>query len=186
MIIPLHYPDQVRLTYRLYGGREGPAATNLRPHFRRHGSSAKLVSFWDLFPSIDHVTIGSDERSQLLDHTTSAEYVSTEHREQRSWVLVSINTVKVIWTTSGSNPLNVLLVFVPFGIVAGALGVNLATVFLLNFLAMIPLASILSFATEELAVDLGNTLGGLVNASFGNAVEMIVRSCAAIVSHLAS
>lgn len=82
--------------------------------------------------------------------------------------------------------MNVLLVFVPFAIGAGAFGVNPATVFLLNFLAMIPLASILSFATEELSAKLGNTLGGLANASFGNAVEMIVRSYADMISRLAS
>ncbi|KAJ6129296.1 hypothetical protein N7512_002076 [Penicillium capsulatum] len=47
-------------------------------------------------------------------------------------------------------------------------------VFLLNFLAIIPLASLLSFATEELAKSVGQTIGGLINATFGNAVEMIV------------
>jgi Ca2+:H+ antiporter len=47
-------------------------------------------------------------------------------------------------------------------------------VFSLNFLAIIPLAAVLSFATEEIASRLGETLGGLVNATFGNAVELIV------------
>jgi Ca2+:H+ antiporter len=46
--------------------------------------------------------------------------------------------------------------------------------FTLNFVAIIPLASLLAFATEELAVPLGQTLGGLLNATFGNAVELIV------------
>lgn len=68
-----------------------------------------------------------------------------------------------------------LLVFVPLGIVAGAVEFNATIVFLLNFLAIIPLASLLCFATEELSEELGQTLGGLVNATFGNAVEMIVR-----------
>jgi Ca2+:H+ antiporter len=49
-----------------------------------------------------------------------------------------------------------------------------AWVFTLNFLAIIPLAAVLSFATEEIAHRLGETLGGLVNATFGNAVELIV------------
>lgn len=46
--------------------------------------------------------------------------------------------------------------------------------FTLNFIAIVPLASLLAFATEELAVPLGQTLGGLLNATFGNAVELIV------------
>ncbi len=63
----------------------------------------------------------------------------------------------------------------PLGIIAGALGWDPIAVFVLNFLAIIPLASLLSFATEELSVKLGQTLGGLLNATFGNAVELIVR-----------
>lgn len=47
-------------------------------------------------------------------------------------------------------------------------------VFTLNFFAIIPLAAVLSFATEEIAHRLGETLGGLVNATFGNAMELIV------------
>ncbi|PQE33902.1 Calcium proton exchanger protein [Rutstroemia sp. NJR-2017a WRK4] len=73
-----------------------------------------------------------------------------------------------------SNYVNVLLVFVPLGIVAGITHWDPVVVFILNFFAIIPLASILSFATEEISMKLGETLGGLLNASFGNAVELIV------------
>src|ERR1700760_895077 len=54
------------------------------------------------------------------------------------------------WLTISSNYVNVLLVFVPAGIVVGALNMNPLLVFILNFLAIIPLASLLSFANEEL------------------------------------
>lgn len=76
---------------------------------------------------------------------------------------------------------NVLLVFVPIGIVAGVTEWDPVTVFILNFLAIIPLASVLSFATEEISAKLGEALGGLLNATFGNAVELIVSEtiCAA-------
>lgn len=70
--------------------------------------------------------------------------------------------------------INVLLIFVPLGIIAGAVNWPPTVVFTLNFLAIIPLASLLSFATEELAAELGQTIGGLLNATFGNAVELIV------------
>lgn len=46
--------------------------------------------------------------------------------------------------------------------------------FCLNFLAIIPLAALLSFATEELAATVGPSVGGLLNATFGNAIELIV------------
>lgn len=71
--------------------------------------------------------------------------------------------------------MNVLLLFVPLGLFAGHQQWDSVSVFTLNFFAIIPLAAILSFATEESAESLGDTLGGLVNATFGNAVELIVR-----------
>ncbi|KAH6690570.1 calcium/proton exchanger [Plectosphaerella plurivora] len=73
---------------------------------------------------------------------------------------------------------NVLLVFIPLGIVAAQLQWSPGSVFALNFFAIIPLAAILSFVTEELAEHLGETLGGLLNATFGNAVELIVSIAA--------
>jgi Ca2+:H+ antiporter len=79
------------------------------------------------------------------------------------------------WLTLASNYVNVLLVFVPIGIVTGALEMDPILVFSMNFLAIVPLASLLSFATEELSSTLGQTAAGLMNASFGNAVELIVR-----------
>jgi len=71
--------------------------------------------------------------------------------------------------------INILLVCVPIGIAVGNIdGFNSIAKFVINFVAIIPLAAILSYATEELALYIGETLGGLLNASFGNAVELIV------------
>ncbi|RYP91294.1 hypothetical protein DL770_002612 [Monosporascus sp. CRB-9-2] len=71
--------------------------------------------------------------------------------------------------------INVLLVFVPVGI-AVALVPNMpaGVVFAMNAIAIIPLAGILSHATESVAHRLGDTLGALLNVSFGNAVELII------------
>lgn len=85
--------------------------------------------------------------------------------------------------TLTSNYVNIFLVFVPLGIVSGAVGWSPTATFILNFLAIIPLASLLSFATEELSAKLGQTLGGLLNATFGNAVELIVRTSYLEVRH---
>jgi Ca2+:H+ antiporter len=63
---------------------------------------------------------------------------------------------------------------VPLGIIAHSLGWGPTAVFTINFFAIIPLAAVLSFATEEISAKLGETLGGLLNATFGNAVELIV------------
>ncbi|KAF4973503.1 hypothetical protein FZEAL_9318 [Fusarium zealandicum] len=83
-------------------------------------------------------------------------------------------TWHIMKVTLLSNYVNFLLVMVPIGIAAGKLGWGATAVFTINFFAIIPLAAVLSFATEEISLKLGETLGGLLNATFGNAVELIV------------
>ena len=73
-----------------------------------------------------------------------------------------------------SSWLNTLLVFVPVGIAVQAAGVNKTIVFAINAIAIIPLAGLLSHATESVASDLGDTVGALMNITFGNAVELII------------
>ncbi|KAJ3019460.1 hypothetical protein HKX48_002048 [Thoreauomyces humboldtii] len=73
-----------------------------------------------------------------------------------------------------SSYVNILLVFVPIGIALHFTSVSPTVVFVANFIAIIPLAGSLSYATEEIAMRTGETIGGLLNASFGNAVELIV------------
>ncbi|RYO81967.1 hypothetical protein DL766_010082 [Monosporascus sp. MC13-8B] len=71
--------------------------------------------------------------------------------------------------------INVLLIFVPVGIaVALVPNMHAGVVFAMNAIAIIPLAGILSHATESVAHRLGDTLGALLNVSFGNAVELII------------
>ena len=83
----------------------------------------------------------------------------------------SVAAVKMVFKAS---PVNYLVAFVPLGLLAGYLEWSSSAIFWLNFLSIMPLASILSFATEELAEHVGDTVGGLLNATLGNAVELIV------------
>lgn len=69
---------------------------------------------------------------------------------------------------------NVLLVFVPVGIAAEAASLDPNIVFAMNAVAIIPLAGLLSHATESVAARLGDTIGALINVTFGNAVELII------------
>ncbi|KAL7747286.1 hypothetical protein RI367_007340 [Sorochytrium milnesiophthora] len=82
--------------------------------------------------------------------------------------------VSSVWTTLRLSPLNLLLLCIPLGIAAGSLEWNSVAVFWINFFAIVPLAKLLGFATEELALRTNQTIGGLLNATFGNAVELIV------------
>lgn len=73
------------------------------------------------------------------------------------------------------HPANLLLVFVP---VAAALGFAFHAgpvyVFVASALAIVPLAGVMGRATEELAERLGAGPGALLNATFGNAAELII------------
>ncbi|KAF5330500.1 hypothetical protein D9619_005406 [Psilocybe cf. subviscida] len=69
---------------------------------------------------------------------------------------------------------NVLLVFVPLCAIAHHLNWDVALRFSFSFLAIMPLAKLLGDSTEQMSASLGQTLAGLLNASFGNAVEIIV------------
>ncbi|KAL4971608.1 Sodium/calcium exchanger protein-domain-containing protein [Aspergillus desertorum] len=99
---------------------------------------------------------------------------SAQHKRETHWTSWPAHAWHLTLATLTRDYVNVLLVFVPLGIIAGALKWDSTVVFALNFLAIVPLASLLSFATEELAATLGQALGGLMNATFGNAVELIV------------
>lgn len=70
--------------------------------------------------------------------------------------------------------LNLLLVCAPLGFVASAYSWNPIADFLFNFLAIIPLSGLISDASDTLSERWGGLVGGLVNASLGNTVELIV------------
>ena len=66
------------------------------------------------------------------------------------------------------------LAFIPVSIAAHFFGWGDLIVFVTAALAIIPLAGWMGTATEEIAVVLGPSLGGLMNATFGNATELII------------
>jgi Ca2+:H+ antiporter len=73
-----------------------------------------------------------------------------------------------------SSYINLLLVFVPIGIASKAAGLSPGIVFGMNAVAIVPLAGLLSHATESVAKRMGDTIGALMNVTFGNAVELII------------
>lgn len=80
----------------------------------------------------------------------------------------------VIWNVLTSSWINILLVFVPVGIAAHFTGMSQGIIFAMNAIAIVPLAGLLSHATESVSKRLGDTIGALMNVTFGNAVELII------------
>jgi Ca2+:H+ antiporter len=77
------------------------------------------------------------------------------------------------------NPLLWLLVCVPAVFTAHALVADAHTVlFVLSVLAIVPLAALLSHATESVAARTGDSVGGLLNATLGNLTELVIALAA--------
>jgi Ca2+:H+ antiporter len=73
------------------------------------------------------------------------------------------------------NPLLWLLAFVPVLFAAERLKPEAHTLlFVLSVLAVVPLAALLSHATESVATRTGDTVGGLLNATLGNLTELVI------------
>ncbi|NWG19406.1 MAG: calcium/proton exchanger [Chloroflexi bacterium] len=72
------------------------------------------------------------------------------------------------------NILRYMLIFVPLAVLAEFVYPDPLLVFALSCIALIPLAGLLGEATEELAIHTGPKVGGLLNATLGNAAELII------------
>ena len=80
-----------------------------------------------------------------------------------------------------SNRLTGLLLCGPVALIGGKNGLNVlgeSTCFALAGLALIPCAERLSFITEEVAAHSNETIGALLNATFGNAPELLISTAA--------
>ncbi|KAL6137246.1 hypothetical protein ACLB2K_062538 [Fragaria x ananassa] len=93
-----------------------------------------------------------------------------------SWIArhVGIRAVRSIYIVLLKAKINILLPFGPLAILLHYFTGKHGWVFFFSLLGIIPLAERLGYATEQLAFYTGPTVGGLLNATFGNATEMII------------
>ncbi len=70
--------------------------------------------------------------------------------------------------------IRIMLIFVPLAFLAEFVLHNDLLIFITSAIALVPLAGILGEATEELAIHTGPRIGGLLNATLGNAAELII------------
>src|SRR5215813_8518066 len=77
------------------------------------------------------------------------------------------------------NPLLWLLAFVPAVLTGHTLVPEAhSLLFVLSVLAIVPLAALLSHATESVAAETGDAVGGLLNATLGNLTELVIALAA--------
>ncbi|RKU45896.1 hypothetical protein DL546_008446 [Coniochaeta pulveracea] len=122
---------------------------------------------------------GRNEKDEVVNGEEEEEGNGKKKKEHRMFKSVQpkepFTVANQLQRTVLNSWINVLLIMVPVGIAVNYVhSIPRVAVFVLNFIAIIPLAAMLSFSTEEIALRTGETLGGLLNATFGNAVELIV------------
>ncbi|KAF9362885.1 hypothetical protein BGX34_005322 [Mortierella sp. NVP85] len=100
--------------------------------------------------------------------------VAAGNKDVEGGLRKKLSAVECLKTIVFATKLNILLVFVPLGIVAYHLKWSEVTIFVLNFMAIIPLARLLGYATEEISLRVSESAGALLIATFGNAVELII------------
>jgi Ca2+:H+ antiporter len=110
------------------------------------------------------------EKSPAVEQNAAHQKPSIPTRVKNGMKRFGIHTKEAIL----HSWVNVLLIFVPVGIAVNFAGSKPEIIFAMNAIAIVPLAGLLTYATESVASRLGDTLGALLNVSFGNAVELII------------
>ncbi|KAL2466692.1 Vacuolar cation/proton exchanger 5 [Abeliophyllum distichum] len=114
-----------------------------------------------------------DRKTSSLDVVPHRSFfnVGTEEFGCKYILNSTLNSIKIVLF---SSKLNLLASCGPLAIVVDKLTNHHGWVFFLSLLGIIPLAERLGWATEQLAFYTGPTVGGLLNATFGNATELII------------
>ncbi|KAF1894748.1 hypothetical protein Lal_00021041 [Lupinus albus] len=125
--------------------------------------------------SEDEVPFGREiafhqSESTVVDvHGSHSRVLQAAHNETLAAIIYRSIQVVVF-----SNRFNLLIPFGPLAILVEKLTDHHGWVFALSLLGIMPLAERLGYATEQLAFYTGDTVGGLLNATFGNATELII------------
>ncbi|KAK9915517.1 hypothetical protein WJX75_000169 [Coccomyxa subellipsoidea] len=113
-----------------------------------------------------------------LQSTAADEEVPEEEPEHGPGIISPKTDAAALLRLVTSSWMSLFLVAVPLGFCAQFLGWGSIAIFVLNFIALVPLALVLGEVTEDLALRFGDIIGGLLNATFGNVVELILSVAA--------
>ncbi|XP_019194228.1 PREDICTED: vacuolar cation/proton exchanger 2-like [Ipomoea nil] len=117
-------------------------------------------------------------KMETLHYETSHNHVGSPGSSSSSLRFIKkmhrISILRSIYIVIIKAKINVLLPFGPLAILLHYVTGKHAWVFFFSLLGIIPLAERLGYATEQLALYTGPTVGGLLNATFGNATELII------------
>jgi len=119
---------------------------------------------------------GENGEEEIEEDESSLRSPRSPKAYAQSSVKVGIEFARSVKVVLFSTKICILLLFVPIALALGHAGGNISPgpIFFFSVLAIVPLAERLGFVTEEVAAHTNETLGGLLNATFGNVTELIV------------
>ncbi|XP_078437597.1 vacuolar cation/proton exchanger 3-like [Wolffia australiana] len=113
-------------------------------------------------------------RQHASDQQSGEESFSESLQNERPAFSLKNTVLKSITNVILKAKINLLLPFGPAAILVHKFYDHQGLVFFLSMLGIVPLAERLGYATEQLTFFTGPTVGGLLNATFGNATELII------------
>ncbi|XP_051152991.1 vacuolar cation/proton exchanger 3-like [Andrographis paniculata] len=119
----------------------------------------------------------SHPKTKMQPMSCETSHILAHPKFSASWVLRKVHRISIlrsVYIVLLKAKINVLLPFGPLAITLHYLTRKQGWVFFFSLLGITPLAERLGYATEQLAWYTGPTVGGLLNATFGNATEMII------------
>lgn len=135
------------------------------------GSTTAVVAPSSTDSKVNKTTSEAASKGPVVNDTQQAQPTDPTPDSKPSLMVRFARTSKMILLHS---KLNLLLVFVPVGIIVSQVHTSPGIIFAMNAIAIIPLAGLLSHATESVARKFGDATGALLNVTFGNAVELII------------
>jgi Ca2+:H+ antiporter len=98
--------------------------------------------------------------------------------------LATVSSVSSVLKSLADNKLNLLIVAAPVSWAMAAFAPGSAWIFITAAISLVPLAGLIGLGTEQLARRSGPALGGFLNATFGNAAELIIAVVALYDGHI--
>lgn len=116
----------------------------------------------------------SDETQPLCDDTDNAPPLRRRRTTTQLGVHFGVRTYRAAVKALRESSLWPLLAFLPLGIASSFAAWNPVLTLLFNLLSIIPLSAVVSNAADLLSAHVGDLFAGLINATFGNTVELSV------------
>eukprot|EP00554_Chaetoceros_debilis_P014806 CAMPEP_0194119342 /NCGR_PEP_ID=MMETSP0150-20130528/38975_1 /TAXON_ID=122233 /ORGANISM="Chaetoceros debilis, Strain MM31A-1" /LENGTH=753 /DNA_ID=CAMNT_0038811011 /DNA_START=59 /DNA_END=2320 /DNA_ORIENTATION=+ len=155
-----------------------PSKSKSKSHSHSHHSLPQPSSVVDTYTSNGNGKDGTSSTSSSVNDSANANHHHPHHPQLQTNVFTFKDEARASLLLMSNAKLNILIICGPAAIISSIAGFNETIIFCFAGLALIPCAERLSFVTEQVAEHTNETIGALLNATFGNAPEFLISSAA--------